>query len=150
MVDCDICGEHFARRDNLSRHKKRRYPCDGSKTRTTVASSSSSSSSKRLSNEEHTNVPPPKKMESETLIPLLSKTHKLSLDNAESGDVLQDIEGPVTDIPTFDGAEFSGEKPKSDETLLKIMKMLKIPRQRHARILKEEREADNQPPPLVR
>ena len=146
MVDCDICGEHFARRDNLSRHKKRRYPCDGSKTRTTVASSSSSSS-KRLSNEEHTNVPPPKKMESETLIPLLSKTHKLSLDNAESGDVLQDIEGPVTDIPTFDGAEFSGEKPKSDETLLKIMKMLKIPHQRHARILKEEREADNQPPP---
>ena len=33
MVECDICGEDFARKDILSRHKKRKYPCDGSKLR---------------------------------------------------------------------------------------------------------------------
>ena len=35
----------------------------------------------------------------------------------------------LQDIPTFDGAEFSGEKPKSEETLTKIMEMLKIPQE---------------------
>ena len=42
------------------------------------------------------------------------------------------------DIPTFDGAEFSGEKPLSDETLFKMMEMLKIPHENRAHILKEE------------
>ena len=33
MVECHICGEDFARKDILSRHLKRKYPCDGSKSR---------------------------------------------------------------------------------------------------------------------
>ena len=33
MVECHICGEDFARKDVLSRHLKRKYPCDGSKSR---------------------------------------------------------------------------------------------------------------------
>ena len=33
MVECCICGEDFARKDILSRHLKRKYPCDGSKSR---------------------------------------------------------------------------------------------------------------------
>ena len=47
-----------------------------------------------------------------------------------------------SDIPTFDGAEFSGEKPKSDGTLLNLMKMLRIPHEYRARFLKEEKEYD--------
>ena len=31
-----------------------------------------------------------------------------------------------SDIPTFDGAEFIGKKPKSDETLLNLMKVLRM------------------------
>ena len=50
----------------------------------------------------------------------------------------------MTDIPTFNGAKFSGEKPKSDETLLKIMEVLKIPHESRARILKVEKETDKQ------
>ena len=33
MIECSICGEHFARMDSLSRHKKRKYSCDGAKSR---------------------------------------------------------------------------------------------------------------------
>ena len=33
MVQCNICGEDFARKDILSRHLKRKYPCGGSKLR---------------------------------------------------------------------------------------------------------------------
>ena len=33
MVECCICGEDFSRKDALSRHLKRKYPCDGSKSR---------------------------------------------------------------------------------------------------------------------
>lgn len=49
-----------------------------------------------------------------------------------------DVAPASADIPTFDGAEFSGEKPLSDETLFKMMEMLKIPHENRARILKEE------------
>ena len=42
-----------------------------------------------------------------------------------------------SEIPTFDGAEFCGEKPLSDETLLKMMEMLSVPHNRRARILKK-------------
>ena len=42
------------------------------------------------------------------------------------------------EIPTFDGAEFCGEKPVSRETLDKMMKMLNIPEERRERIAREE------------
>ena len=48
------------------------------------------------------------------------------------------------EIPTFDVAEFSGEKPKSEETLIKIMEMLKIPQEKCASILKEEKQLEEQ------
>ena len=63
-------------------------------------------------------VPPPEKM-----------------DNVENDDVLQDIKSPVTDIPTFDGAEFCGDKSLSDDTLLRMMEMLNVPLDRRARNL---------------
>ena len=45
-----------------------------------------------------------------------------------------------SDIPTFDEAEFNGEKPKSDGTLLNLMKVLRISHEYRARFLKEEKE----------
>ena len=48
------------------------------------------------------------------------------------------------DIPYFDGDEFSGKIPRSRETLIKIMKMLKIPEERWACIATaEEQDARN-------
>ena len=47
-----------------------------------------------------------------------------------------------SDIPTFDGAEFIGKKPKSDETLQNLMKLLRIPHEYRARDIKEEKEYD--------
>ena len=49
------------------------------------------------------------------------------MDDDNEIDNVQDIDDPPSDIPTFDGAEFSGEKPKSEKTLIKIMDMLKFP-----------------------
>ena len=42
------------------------------------------------------------------------------------------------DVPTFDGAEFCGEKPLSRVTLYKMMEMLNIPKERRERIAREE------------
>lgn len=43
-----------------------------------------------------------------------------------------------TDIPTFDGAKFIEGKPKTEE-MIKIMEMLNIPQENHAKLLKEEK-----------
>ena len=67
-------------------------------------------------------------------MPILSTTSKLTMDDSEI-DGLEDIEGSPSDITTIDGAEFSGEKPKSEKTLVKIMDMLKIPHENRAQIL---------------
>ena len=50
----------------------------------------------------------------------------------------------VTEIPTFDSAEFGTNKPKSRETLNKMMKMLKIPEHRWESIVKEFLENENE------
>ena len=92
--------------------KKRKYPCDGSKTRTTPKSI----------------VPSPEKV-----------------DYAENEDVLPDIEIPDRDIPTFDGAEFCGDKPLSDDTLLRMMENLGVPPERRARnleLFRKDQERD--------
>ena len=83
------------------------------------------------------------KMKPEKMINL-AESSKSSHNDGDSRNALQDIQDPVSDIPTFNGAEFCDRKPLSDETLIKIKKMLKIPRQRHATILKEERKVDKQ------
>ena len=87
--------------------KKRKYPCDGSKT-----------TPKSI-------VPSPEKE-----------------DYAENEDVLPDID---RDIPTFDGAEFCGDKSLSDDTLLRMMEMLNVPLDRRARnleLFRKEQERD--------
>ena len=43
------------------------------------------------------------------------------------------------DIPTFEEAEFSGVKLLTDETLLRMMEMMKITHENRARILKLEK-----------
>ena len=57
-------------------------------------------------------------------------------------------ESTPSQTPTFDGAEFSGTKPKSRETLHRMMEMLKIPDHRRERIateiLKEDREREQE------
>ena len=70
----------------------------------------------------------------------LAESIKSSHADGDTSGALQDVQDPASDIPTFDSAEFCGKKPLSDETLIKIRKMLKIPRHRHASILKEERD----------
>ena len=46
------------------------------------------------------------------------------------------------DIPTFEEAEFSGVKLLTDETLLRMMEMMKITHENRARILKLEKRFD--------
>ena len=55
----------------------------------------------------------------------------------ESASTISDYDD---EIPTFDGAEFSGGKPLRRETIHKIMKMLKIPEHRWDRISTAELE----------
>ena len=57
---CEHCGDDFARRDSLARHKKRRYRCDG--------------------DEEDQAVRERKKLNSEVLT-IVNKTLPISLDN---------------------------------------------------------------------
>ena len=116
MVCCNVCGEDFSRTDSLTRHRKRKYPCDRKNHPTIYQSDSSASNESRL-------------------------------DNSTTGNVIsQDVTARRKDIPTFDGSEFSGEKPTSRKTLFKIMEMLNIPEQRRERIAKdiEEEEEENE------
>ena len=129
---CDSCSKVYAHRQSLFKHKKN---CIGGVDTQSLANLSAAKV-----------VKPQKMMD-------LSEPIKLSHKNGrftplhDGTEALQDARDPTMDnIPTFDGAEFCDVKPKSDETLIKIMKMLKIPRHRHARILKEERQRDNQAP----
>ena len=56
------------------------------------------------------------------------------------------IDNMSQDIPTIDGAAFSGEKPKSKE-INKIMDMLNTPQEKRATIMKEEKKLDGQKVP---
>ena len=42
-----------------------------------------------------------------------------------------------TNIPEFDGAEFSREKPLSSETMIKIMDMLNVPKEKREQIIRD-------------
>ena len=67
------------------------------------------------------------------------------MDYAENDEFLQDIESPDRDIPTFDGAEFCGDKPLTDDTLLRMMEMLNVPPERRARnleLFRKDQERD--------
>ena len=59
------------------------------------------------------------KVKPEKMMNLVESIKSSHADGDTSG-VLQDVQDPANDIPTFDGAEFCGKKPLSDETLIKI------------------------------
>ena len=50
----------------------------------------------------------------------------------------------VVEIPIFDGNEFCSNKPKTCETIYKMMKTLKIPEHRWQSIAKELLETENE------
>ena len=70
------------------------------------------------------------------------RKRKISIDKSEEVEEKDD----ANEIPTFDGDEFSGKKPKSRETLNRMMEMLKIPEHRWEKIatdmLQEDRKRD--------
>ena len=105
MHSCHICGFEFSRRDILSRHLKRKYPCDGQKI----------IQSRNVDCNKH------------------DPTSINELNHMKQSESMS-----TKEIPTFDGAEFCGEKPLSRETLGKMMKMLDIPEERRERIAREE------------
>ena len=109
MFKCQRCGEDFARKDNLTRHTKRRYHCDA----TEGGRDGYGNQSVRLSRRKHDNY------YSEE-----NDFHSQNSTTTEDDD----------DIPYFDGDEFCDNKPKTRETLNKMMKLLKIPEHRWSRI----------------
>ena len=103
MHRCHICGFEFPRRDNLSRHLKRKYPCDGQNRKVDQY-----------------------------------KRDRSSIN--ELNHMRQSESMNTREIPTFDGAEFSGEKLISSDTLDKLMEMQGIPVKRREEIKREEIE----------
>ena len=97
---CKRCGEDFARKGNLTRHKKRKYPCGDTVDRDVCEA-----------------APRQRKR--------ISEEYDFNEETSQSDD---------DDIPTFDGDEFCGNKPKSRETLNKMMKLLKVPEHRWDKI----------------
>ena len=123
MFKCQRCGEDFARRDNLTRHKKRRYDC-GANTSTVGGGRNQVCKNIRL--------------------------NRRNSDDSNDGDFYSrnSTTEDDDDIPYFDGDEFcDNNKPKTLETLNKMMKMLKIPEHRWSRIasgiLEEDRARKN-------
>ena len=53
------------------------------------------------------------------------------------------LPSPDNEIPSFDGAEFCGDKPLTRKTLSKMMKMLKIPEHKWNQIADEELQERN-------
>ena len=110
MFKCQRCGEDFARKDNLTRHKKRRYECDAN-TSTDGGGGGRNQVCKSI-----------------------------RLNRRNSDDFDEDLHSRNStaedddDIPYFDGDEFCDNKPKTRETLNKMMKLLKIPEHRWSRI----------------
>ena len=114
MFKCQRCGEDIARRDNLTRHKKRRYDCDANTS--TGGEKNQVCKSIRLNRRNNSN-------------------------DFDGGDLHSPAEGD-DDIPYFDGDEFCDNKPKTLETLNKMMKLLKIPEHRWSRIASAILEED--------
>ena len=69
---------------------------------------------------------------------VLSKRHHVERNRTLDGESTSTSSD--NEIPTFDGAEFCGDKPLRRETLYKMMKMLKTPGHRWERIASKELE----------
>ena len=114
MASCDKCCVIFIRPDNLKRHQ--RYSCNSTNSR--------ASYHRRQGTFKHK----------------ISK-HDDAVDDDEddygNNTALNGESITKKEIPEFDGAEFCGEKPKSRETLNRMMAMLKIPEHRWESIAKD-------------
>ena len=121
MFKCQRCGEDFARKDNLTRHKKRRYHCGVYTSSDGGGGGNHVSKSIRLNRQ---------------------NSDDFGEDNIDLHHSQNSAAEDDEDIPYFDGDEFCDNKPKTRETLNRMMKMLKIPEHRWNRIatdiLKEE------------
>ena len=120
--ECEGC-QRVMRSDNLRKHEK---ICN----RFLKKYSSPHSSYDQDLPQNRSNISKPMTNPSDS-IPTSSKTSKLSMNDSE--------------IPVFDGAEFCGDKPLSDETLLRMMEMLNVPLDRRARnleLFRKDQESD--------
>ena len=114
MHTCKQCKKHFQSLSKFEEHRRRQKPCRPS-THFCDLCDKALASSKSLWN------------------------HKqLCRKKRETSPVV------VAEIPTFHGAEFSGNKQLTRETLNKMMKMLKIPEHRWENIAKEFLENENE------
>ena len=130
---CNQCGKTYASSQSLWNHKQRCKKSGTSQPHDLLPNYTNKEvSGQQPKGNTHTSlksiVPSPKKM-----------------DYAENDEFLQDIESPDRDIPTFDGAEFCGDKPLSDDTLLRMMENLGVPPDRRARnleLFRKDQEKD--------
>ena len=120
--ECKGC-QRVMRSDNLKKHEK---ICN----RFLKKYSSPHSSYDQDLPQNRSNISKPMTNPSDS-IPTSSKTSKLSMNDSE--------------IPVFDGAEFCGDKPLSDDTLLRMMENLGVPPDRRARnleLFRKDQESD--------
>ena len=108
-MECLQCGKTYARRQSLWRHKKTCQASRNKKNEGDAVGVNEKGSQTVTKSEKR-----PKK---------------------RKADCLQDSK----DIPTFEEAEFSGVKSLSEETLLRMMEMMKITYENRFRILKLEK-----------
>ena len=108
-VNCQECGKTYTRRQSLWRHKQK---CQVLK--------------KKDNEGDAVGV---NEKESQTVTKSETRPKK------RKADCLQESK----DIPTFEEAEFSGVKLLTEETLLRMMEMMKITYENRARILKLEK-----------
>ena len=108
-MECLQCGKTYARRQSLWRHKK---TCQASRKKDNEGDAVSVN-----------------EKDSQTVTKSETRPKK------RKADCLQESK----DIPTFEEAEFSGVKLLTEETLLRMMEMMKITYESRARILKLEK-----------
>ena len=108
-MECLQCGKTYARRQSLWRHKK---TCQASRKKDNEGDAVSVN-----------------EKDSQTVTASETRPKK------RKADCLQESK----DIPTFEEAEFSGVKLLTNETLLRMMEMMKITYENRARILKLEK-----------
>ena len=109
MMECVQCNKTYARRQSLWRHKK---TCQASRNKKNEGDAVGVN-----------------EKDSQTVTKSETRPKK------RKADCLQESK----DIPTFEEAEFSGVKSLSEETLLRMMEMMKITYENRARILKLEK-----------
>ena len=111
-VVCNRCGDSFARQDNLIRHINRKNRCDST----------------------------PSVHRKDQTAERCERKRRISGDFDRSEEVTENDDG--NEIPTFDGDEFSGKKPKSRDTLYRMMQMLNIPDHRWENIATDILDTD--------